>query len=192
MPYATRRPEVHLDENQIEVANLIGRTALADRSAFRDLYARTSAKLFGVALRILGDRGEAEDALQDIYVKIWQRAGQYRDDMGSPMTWLIAIARNHAIDIVRRRKPDTRDIDETHDIADPQMTPEQSALNASERARLNDCLDTLPDGRAEAVKSAYVEGYSYQELATRFAIPLNTVRTWLRRGLLQLRECLDT
>ncbi|MCD7058898.1 sigma-70 family RNA polymerase sigma factor [Pelagibacterium xiamenense] len=180
-----------MDQGLEEIAGLIARTALADRTAFRALYARTSAKLFGVVLRILGNRSEAEDAVQDIYVKIWQRADQYREDLGSPMTWLITIARNHAIDIIRRRKPETRDIDDAREIADPKMTPEQSAANAGERARLEECLETLPEQRADAVQAAYVEGYSYQELADRFAIPLNTIRTWLRRGLIQLRECLD-
>ena len=92
-------------EQQNEIAGFLARVALGDREAFRVLYARTSAKLFGVILRILSDRGEAEDALQEIYIKVWHKSGGYRPDVASPMTWLITIARNHAIDKLRARKP---------------------------------------------------------------------------------------
>lgn len=176
------------DRNQL--ADLLARTALGDREAFRALYARTSAKLFGVALRILGNRSEAEDALQDIYIKIWQRADGFRPDAAAPMTWLIAIGRNHAIDRVRARKPQASDIDTALAIADPGPTPEQSAVNTGERWRIEGCLDKLDERKAEAVRCAYVEGQSYNDLAARFDVPLNTIRTWLRRSLLQLRECL--
>lgn len=173
-----------------EISELLVRTALRDRAAFRALYARTSAKLFGVSLRILTSRSEAEDALQDVFIKVWQRAEGYRPDAASPMTWLIAIARNTAIDRVRARRGGHTDIEEAFDLADSGMTPEQSAINADEGSRIEECMGQLKPERAEAVRRAYVEGESYNELAERLGVPLNTVRTWLRRSLLALRECL--
>lgn len=173
-----------------DISDLLVRVALRDRAAFRVLYARTSAKLFGVSLRILGNTSEAEDALQDVFVKIWQRAHGYRPDGARPMTWLIAIARNTAIDKVRARRGGHTDIEAAFDLADSGMSPEQSAINADEGNRIEDCMGRLKPERADAVRRAYVEGESYNELADRLGVPLNTVRTWLRRSLLALRDCL--
>lgn len=174
-----------------EIKDLLSRVALRDRAAFKALYERTNAKLLGVTLRILSNRSEAEDALQEVFIKVWQRAEGYRPDSASPMTWLITIARNHAIDRVRARKAAHTDIDEALDISDSGMTPEQSAVNADEGRRIDECMGQLKPDRAEAVRRAYVEGESYNELAERLSVPLNTVRTWLRRSLLALRECLQ-
>lgn len=174
-----------------EITDLLARVALGDRAAFQRLYDRTSAKLFGVTLRILSNKSEAEDAVQEVFVKVWQRAKGYRPDAASPMTWLIAIARNHAIDKVRARKPASSDLDDAFDVSDPAMTPEQAAINADDGSRIDECMKTLKPERADAVRRVYVEGESYNELADRLAVPLNTVRTWLRRSLLALRECLE-
>ncbi|SDG61414.1 sigma-70 family RNA polymerase sigma factor [Pelagibacterium luteolum] len=174
-----------------EITQLLSRVALRDRAAFKALYDRTSAKLFGVTLRILSNRTEAEDALQEVFIKVWQRAEGYRPDAASPMTWLITIARNHAIDKVRARRSGHTDIEEAFDLADSGMNPEQSAINTDDGNRIDDCMKSLKPDRAEAVRRVYVEGESYNELADRLAVPLNTVRTWLRRSLLALRECLE-
>lgn len=175
-----------------DIADLIARTALRDRAAFRTLYQRTSAKLFGVALRILKDRSEAEEALQEVYVKVWQRADRYVAGGYSPISWLVAIARNHSLDILRARKPRGDDIDVALEIADLGPTPEQASLDAGERAGIEKCLSELDADRADAVRGAYLDGYSYDELAERHRVPLNTMRTWLRRSLLRLRECLSS
>jgi RNA polymerase sigma-70 factor, ECF subfamily len=174
------------------ISELISRVALGDRAAFRALYAATSAKLFGVCLRVLKNRTDAEDVLQETYVKIWHNAGRYQVSGYSPMTWLIAIARNQSIDRLRARKVGAADLSEAEDIADTAKNPEQLAVLGGETVKLQQCLDQLSPGRAEAVKAAYMEGYSYQELADRLNQPLNTVRTWLRRSLLSLRECLSS
>lgn len=174
-----------------DIAELISRTALRDRAAFRDLYQRTSAKLFGVSLRILKDRSEAEEALQEVYVKIWQRADRYTVGNYSPISWLVAVARNHALDTLRARKPVSDDIDVALDIADMGPNPEQATLDSSERTRIDECLARLEGDKADAVRGAYLDGYSYDELAERHKVPLNTMRTWLRRSLLKLRECLS-
>jgi RNA polymerase sigma-70 factor (ECF subfamily) len=174
-----------------EIAVLLSRCALRDRQAFRELYARTSSKLFGVTLRILRDRSEAEEALQEVYVKIWQRADRYVAGGYSPISWLVAIARNHSLDILRARKPVSEDIDVALDVADAAPDPEQAAADTGERARIDACLDELESDKAAAVRGAYLDGYSYEDLATRHNVPLNTMRTWLRRSLLKLRECLS-
>jgi RNA polymerase sigma-70 factor, ECF subfamily len=175
-----------------DLTTLLGRVSLRDRKAFSRLYEQASPKLFAIALRILRDRAEAEEALQEIFMKVWQRAERYQADQASPMTWLGTIARNHAIDIIRARKPQASDIDEAFDIASPEPGPEAAAINSSEGNRIESCMRTLESDRAEAVRRAYVEGLSYQELADFYKIPLNTMRTWLRRSLLKLRECLDS
>ncbi|MBR9763458.1 MAG: sigma-70 family RNA polymerase sigma factor [Rhodobacteraceae bacterium] len=174
-----------------EIEDLIAQVALGDRAAFQRLYALTSAKLFGVALRILGSRAEAEEVLQDSFVKIWRNAERYRATGFSPMTWLITVARNTAIDRLRARRARGEDLSEAEELASPQPGPEALAIASGERARLVGCLDELEPDRAEAVRGAYLMGYSYQELAEKYDVPLNTMRTWLRRSLLKLKECLS-
>ncbi|TNE35031.1 MAG: sigma-70 family RNA polymerase sigma factor [Alphaproteobacteria bacterium] len=174
-----------------DISALIGQTALGNRDAFTALYSATSPKLFAVCLRILNNRAEAEDALQEIYVKVWREASRFAPTGHSPMSWLIAIARNHTIDRIRARKPGAVDLDEVTDLSDGAPTPEGEAILKSERRRIDGCLNELEAERAEAIRGAYLEGYSYQELASQQKIPLNTMRTWLRRGLLKLRECLE-
>ena len=174
-----------------DIAGLIARCALRDRQAFRDLYGRTSAKLFGVTLRILRDRSEAEEALQEVYVKIWQRADRYVPGGYSPISWLVAVARNHSLDVLRARKPQSEDIDLALDVADAGPDPEQAEASRGERSRIDNCLGQLDAEKADAVRGAYLDGYSYEELSSRFSVPLNTMRTWLRRSLLKLRDCLS-
>lgn len=174
-----------------DLAELLARVALRDRAAFQALYAKAAPKLFGICLRILKDRAEAEDAVQEVFVKIWHNADRYAAVIASPQAWLNTVTRNHAIDILRAKKPGGGALDEADALADEGPTPEQSAISASEGRRIDGCLAALVPPRAEAVRCAYVEGDSYAELAERFAVPLNTMRSWLRRSLLQLRECLS-
>jgi RNA polymerase sigma-70 factor (ECF subfamily) len=174
-----------------DLARLIERVSLRDRAAFRDLYERTSAKLFGVNLRILKDRAEAEEALQEVYVKIWQRADRYIAGPTSPISWLVAIARNHCLDILRARRPVTDTLEGALEVPDTLPDPEQATAQGQDKSRIESCLAQLEADRAEAVRGAYLDGYSYDELASRFSVPLNTMRTWLRRSLIKLRECLS-
>ena len=174
-----------------DVENLIGRVALGDRAAFSALYSATSAKLFGVILRVLDNRTEAEEVLQEVYLRVWRNAGRYKVNGLSPMTWLITIARNAAVDRRRRRGAVSADIGAVAAQADSRPGPEQEAIAASENARLAECLEELSDGHADAVRGAYLDGETYADLASRFEVPLNTMRTWLRRSLLTLRECLS-
>jgi RNA polymerase sigma-70 factor (ECF subfamily) len=174
-----------------ELARLIGRVAMSDRQAFVALYRETSPKLFSICLRILKDRAEAEEALQEIYVKIWQSAKVFASSQGAPTAWLAAIARNQAIDTMRARKPVSDELDSAYDLADSALDPEKQAVMSDEGRRIDTCMEELEADRAAAVREAYVEGSSYQELADRFGVPLNTMRTWLRRSLLKLRECME-
>lgn len=173
-----------------ELASVLARVAGRDRAAFRELYAATSGKLFGVALRILGQRAEAEDALQEIYTRVWLRADRYDPARGRVMTWLIAIARNHAIDRLRSRPQESADADAAMAVADAKPGPLAGLVAEGEARRLVDCFSTLEDDRARAVRGAYLDGLSYDALARRHAVPLNTMRTWLRRSLLRLKECM--
>lgn len=174
-----------------DLSALIQRVGLGDRQAFRTLYSLTSPKLYAVCLRVLREKSDAEDALQEVYIKVWHGAPRYAVTGQSPVSWLAAIARNHAIDRIRARKPQAVAITDAPEVPDDGPDPEQAVLAAAERQRIEDCLSRLKAERADAVRAAYVEGHSYQDLAERFRLPLNTVRTWLRRSLLQLRECLQ-
>lgn len=174
-----------------DISKLIVRTSMKDRAAFDLLYRQTSAKLFGVCLRVLNDRGEAEDALQEIYVKIWTKADRFAVSDLSPISWLVAIARNHSIDRIRARRRPTTDIDAVLDVADPAPGPEAAAVAGDQAGQIHRCLEELESDRAAAVRGAYLKGESYAELAQRHRVPLNTMRTWLRRSLMKLRECLE-
>ena len=178
------------------IATLITRIAAQDRAAFRAIYPAASAKLMGVLLRILRDRAESEDALQEVFTRVWLRAGRFDASKGRGMTWLIAIARNHAIDRLRARPPapvaSHEDGTEAVDlVADDRASALDALVARGEARRVVECMGTLEPDRAVCVQGAYLEGHSYDDLARRFDVPLNTMRTWLRRSLLKLRECLD-
>ncbi|MBU2960960.1 sigma-70 family RNA polymerase sigma factor [Citreicella sp. C3M06] len=173
-----------------ELSHLLARIALRDRAAFRALHDACAPKLFGICLRLLRDRREAEDALQEIFVKIWHGADRFATTVGNPSAWLNAVARNHAIDRLRQRKARYDGLDSARELADPAPGPEAQAITSDDGRRIDDCLGRLVPERAEAIRLAYVEGETYLDLSQRYDVPLNTMRTWLRRGLLQLRDCL--
>lgn len=174
-----------------DISKLVVRTSMKDRAAFDLLYRLTSAKLFGVCLRVLNDRSEAEEALQEVFFKIWTKADRFAVSDLSPISWLVAIARNHAIDRIRARRQPSVGMDAALDVADPAPGPEAAALAGDEGERVHRCLEELEQDRAAAVRGAYLKGESYAELAERHGVPLNTMRTWLRRSLIKLRECLE-
>ncbi len=175
-----------------DLENWIAKLPLGSRDAFDSLYSAVSAKLFGVILRVLNDRAEAEDVLQEVFVKIWHNAARYQSNGLSPMTWLITIARNAAIDRLRKRqRAEKQSVGEPEEtLADTALGPEALTLRASSREQLIACMGELDEKRAQAVRRAYLQGDSYADLAAHFDVPLNTMKTWLRRSLLALRECL--
>ena len=169
---------------------MIVRVGMHDRAAFQSLYSATSAKLFGIILRVLKDRAASEDVLQEVYVRFWQGGAEtFTSGKASPIIWLAAIARNRAIDRLRVTKP-TRDLDHAPELVEPRPGPEAQAIASSERAAINTYLGELDPDRAAAVRGAYLDGDTYAELAARFDVPLNTMRTWLRRSLMSLKKCL--
>ena len=179
-------------EARRRLSDALARAGQGSQAALAEIYEATSAKLFGICLRILGDRGEAEDALQDIYLNVWRKAGSFDPERASPITWLATLARNRSIDRLRamggrRSEP----VEAALDIADP--TPDAAArMESSEStARLTGCIGELETRRAEAIRTAFYEGATYAELADRTGVPLGTMKSWVRRGLLQLKECLE-
>lgn len=173
-----------------DLEDMMARITLRDRDALASLYDATSAKLFGVCLRVLQNRSEAEDVLHDVYLRVWQKADTYAVTGHSPMTWLITVTRNMSIDQLRKRRPETGSDDAMVLVADAGPSPEAAAIASSERARIEACMGELESDRADAVRAAYLEGETYRDLAARFGVPLNTMRTWLRRSLMKLRDCL--
>ncbi|OYU71583.1 MAG: RNA polymerase subunit sigma [Alphaproteobacteria bacterium PA2] len=175
------------------LALLIPRIAGGDRAALRQLYQATSAKLFAVCLRILSNRDESEDVLQEVYLTIWRRADRFEAGRASVMTWISTIARNRAIDRLRARGPlaVAAQIDDM-EIAD--KTPgAESILEVAESVEaLNDCLAQLDDRTQSVIRTAFFEGVTYEALALRLDTPLGTIKSWIRRGLLKLRGCLES
>ena len=172
--------------------HLIGRCALSDRAAFFELYRATSANLNGVALRILKNRQWAEEVLQEAFVRIWQHAGDYEAGRGSVMTWMMNIVRNGALDLMRRADyrahADPEPVDD--DWADHGVRPDEAAMMGDELARLRRCLDRLSEEQRKTVLLVHHSGYTPVEIARSEKVPLGTVKTWVRRGLLSLRECM--
>jgi RNA polymerase sigma factor (sigma-70 family) len=167
-------------------------TGREDRAAFRTVYDLTSAKLFGVILRICNDRAAAEEVLSDVYLTIWKRAGAFEPGRASPISWLATIARNRAIDWRRsaRRAPSIP-LDDAPEIADDRATAIDLLLQDESARALHLCLDALDDRQRSAIRTAFFDGLTYAELAEREAVPLGTMKSWVRRGLLRLKDCLD-
>lgn len=179
------------DDAKKHIEALIAQVALGNQNAFSALYDATSGKLLAVCLRVLKERAIAEDAMQEAYIKVWKNADRYQVTGHSPMTWLITIARNTAIDRLRARKSDGDISSYIDHLPASGPTPEQSAVAASEAKRIGRCLDELDADRRAAIVGAYLGGETYKDLAGKFNVPLNTMRTWLRRGLATMRECMS-
>lgn len=167
--------------------------ASGDREALHRLFDRTSAKLMGICLRILKDRDEAEDVLQEVYVSIWNRAGSFDPAKASPITWLATIARNRAIDRLRSRRSrfETAPVEEALELADDRPDGFALAAEQQEGERVHYCLSTLEGRAQEMIRSAFFDGLTYSELAIRAGVPLGTVKSWIRRGLQRLKSCLE-
>jgi len=174
-----------------ELVALMSRIAGADRSALAELYRRTSAKLFGIVKRILPNESDAAEVLQDVYVAVWRNADRFEADRASPISWLAVMARNRAIDRRRKRTVPTETIDTALYLAADDPSPFEQAVRAEERHRLSDCLAELEPAHAGYLRAAFLGGDSYSEIAAREGAPLGTMKSWIRRALLRLRECLE-
>ncbi len=187
-----------------DLAALLGRVALGDRVAFDTLYRASSSHLLGVILRIQHDRAQAEDVLQEVYINVWRAAQSYNAALANPTTWLVSIARNRAIDSLRRKasSPDTissiargSDDEDEHDLlermADDSPGPLEQ-LEAATRARsLERCMDQLSADQRGSLALAYYQGLSHSEVADQMGQPLGTVKSWVRRGMQSLKTCLE-
>lgn len=185
---------MNADEARARLSAAIVRLGTGDRAALEDVYRTTSAKLFGICLRILGDRKEAEDALQDVYVTLFRRADRYDPSRASPITWLAVLARNRAIDRVRRLRARSADapVEMAEALADPAPLVESVLLQQEGADRLHECLDKLDGDQASGIRDAFFGGHTYAELAERTGVPLGTMKSRIRRGLAGLKACLET
>ncbi|MET0481884.1 MAG: sigma-70 family RNA polymerase sigma factor [Aestuariivirgaceae bacterium] len=171
---------------------LLSAVGQGERAAFAELYRATAPKLMGIALRILMRRELAEEALQETYVRAWQKASQFDPALGSAMAWLAAICRNQAIDIRRRQAERIAGLSDALAEDRTDATEPDGILElAGSQGALAACLDQLPANRRQLVMRAYLEGLTREELAALYRMPVNTVKTNLRRSLLELRRCLD-
>ena len=169
------------------------RLARGERDALEEIYRATSAKLFGICLRILGDEKEAEDALQDVYITLWRRADRYDPSRASPISWLATFARNRAVDRLRvgKVRGGSVAVDEAVAIADSAPLPDSMLIDAERNARVHACLEKLEENPREAIRVAFFRGRTYAQIAEDSDVPLGTVKSWVRRGLQKLKICLE-
>jgi RNA polymerase sigma-70 factor (ECF subfamily) len=195
-------PQSDWSERSLELSRLLARSGLGDRAAFATLYERSSPHLLGVILRIQRDRAQAEDILQEVYVNVWRAARCFDAAQSQPLTWLTSIARNRAIDSLRRTQtqpqlqthfsnPDNEDSDVYDTVASDAPGPLDLLSRASDARALAACMEGLSAPQRQSVALAFFDGLSHAEVAENMAQPLGTVKSWVRRALLSLKSCLD-
>jgi RNA polymerase sigma-70 factor (ECF subfamily) len=177
-----------------QLADLLSRCALRDQQAFAELYRQSSAKLFAVAVRITRRRDWAEEVLQESFVNIWNHATGYNPAKSAPMTWMTAIVRNRALDLLRR--PREVELDEEHEeliasLPDDAPGPDELLRQSRDAGALAECMKQLTGEQQRSITLAFFYGLSHGELAQQMQKPLGTVKTWVRRGLDRLRDCLE-
>jgi RNA polymerase sigma-70 factor (ECF subfamily) len=188
-------------ERSRELSQLLARAGLGDRAAFATLYEKSSSHLFAVVLRIQRDRALAEDLLQEIYVSVWKAASSFDAAQSQPLTWLTSIARNRAIDSLRRAQaqphtvsmtPESDDEADPHEaLADDAPGPLDLLGRASDARQLSQCMEGLSAQQRQSVALAFFDGLSHAEVAEQLREPLGTVKSWVRRALMALKGCLE-
>ena len=179
-----------------DLMSLIDRMANSDEIALKALYDATSPKLFGLALRVVNKREWAEDVLQESYIYIWRAASDYRATLSPPMAWMGLIVRSRALDFLRRRSSErmhlTQELDDylSDTIEGDAPNPLNTALASEQAWALQQCMNQLDNKQREVVSLAYLRDLSHSDLAEQLKLPLGTVKTWIRRGLEQLRGCM--
>lgn len=177
-------------EDEAELSGLLQKVATGDRDALRSIYVRQSTRLFGIAMAILRDRTVAADVLQDAFLRVWQRAGQFDPSRGVAEVWLGSIVRYAALDVARVRGREIPSDDPNLGDGAIEASALDALTTAEEGARLHACLDRLEEKNRQGIVLAFVHGLSHPEISARLDIPLGTVKSWIRRGLMTLRECL--
>lgn len=187
------RPRPSSNEAREALQDAMARLAAGDQTALEEIYRATRVKLFGITLRILGDRKEAEDALQDVYVNLWQRADRYDPTRASPIAWLAAFARNRAIDRLRTGKVrgGAVPVEEAAPLPDEMPLADALLIDAEQTAQIYKCLGALDARTQSHIRAAFFEGKTYAQLAEAADVPLGTMKSWIRRGLQRLRACLE-
>ncbi len=170
---------------------LMSRVALGDRRAFRSVYDATASDICGLLHGMLGQADAVDDALQETYVKVWHRAGDYHPDRGQVNTWIASIARYRAIDVLRAKKRRSGTDDELATLPDLRSDVLELVSGDADVDRLASCLETLSGDQQQSISLAFYRGYTHEEVASVFGTPLGTVKAWIRRGLKKLRECLE-
>lgn len=189
-PDMTESPDA--DEARRAQLNLaLQRVAQGDQPAFEALYRLSSSRIFAVIVRMVHDRSEAEDLLQEVYTTAWRRADSFDPSRGSAMTWLLTLARNRCIDRLRQHRESPLDDEQADAIEDDSPTPAELAESSEARRRLEQCLQALEAQQRGAIREAFFTGATYAELAERLRVPLGTMKSWIRRSLLQLKLCLE-
>ena len=177
---------------QAELVELIAGVAKGDATAFQRLYEATRAKLYGVLVRILGRPELAEEVMQETYLKVWKMADKFDPSLASPITWMVAMARNRAIDIVRKRgEVSIEEEPDALNVAAETPAPLARREMTEELKRLLACLGKLDPEKQRIVLLAYYSGWSREQLSTKLEIPVSTIKTWLRRSLMEIRDCME-
>lgn len=174
-----------------QLRQLLAQCSLGDRRAFETLYRSVSPRLHGVALRFMGRADLAEEVLQESFVRIWHNASRYEAHLSAPLTWMINITRNQAIDQLRKRRERPLSEVEQDALSDESPSAHEQLNSAREAHALKRCLETLDGMQRQSISVAYFQGLSCSELAEHLATPLGTVKSWIRRGLERLRRCLE-
>ena len=179
--------------DQSQLGEWLAAVARGDAAAFERVYRATSAKLFGVCLGILPSRSDAEEVLQEVFTTIWRKAGQFDAARASPITWLAMMARNRSIDRLRSAAGERANapIELAEDLHDDAPTAQASVEAGDDKRRLESCIGQLEPQRRTLIRTAFFEGVTYEDLAKRSGSPLGTVKSWIRRGLAQLKACLE-
>jgi RNA polymerase sigma-70 factor (ECF subfamily) len=174
-----------------ELVWLLAAVAKGDQAAFERLYGATRAKLYGVILRILRRNDLSDEVMQETYLKIWRSAGDFNPRLATPITWMVAIARNSALDLLRKKtEASIEDEPQANEVASEERDPLAAREMTDELKRLLACMGGLEEEHRRVLLLAYYNGWSRDQLAAKFDKPVNTIKTWLRRGLIQIRECL--
>jgi RNA polymerase sigma-70 factor (ECF subfamily) len=185
------------DLELMELMDLLDRVAAQDHAALKALYDRCASKLFGLAVRVVGNHEWAEDVLQESFMSIWRSAGDYRASLSPPMAWLGLIVRSRGLDLLRRRTTSrshvTQELDDgmAETLEGNSPCPMDTAQASEQAVALHQCLGRLENRQREVVSLAYIRDLSHSELSAQLKLPLGTVKTWIRRGLDQLRQCMS-
>lgn len=175
-----------------ELRQLLAQCALGNRRAFESLYRKAGGHLFAVALHCMSQRDQAEDVVQEAFVRIWNSASQYDPNLSAPMTWMVSITRNKAIDQLRKRRDEGLTDNQAQTLVDPSASAHEQLQSQRDAHALQRCLDTLEGMQRQSIVTAYFLGASHSELVTQLSAPLGTIKSWIRRGMERLRRCLES